>query len=139
MKSLSLESIFALETHRRLFFLVAFIIGHSQSQDKMCCRYLAYAYLPRICRACDVTAPEESDNPDHQCRFISMSNVHGLCLAAMQLYLPKECGIRTDVDYFTVEEIKETKLEAHKNLRMMQHMHIMPFMMSGLYLTPMAC
>ena len=47
---------------KRCFFPVAFIIGDSQSQDKMCGRYLAYANVPRMCRACDV-CPEDSDDP----------------------------------------------------------------------------
>jgi len=81
---------------RRLFFPVAFIIGDSQSQDKMCGRYLAYANVPRICRACDVT-PEKCDNPNHKCKFISMSDIHDLCLAGMQLYSPEEYGIRIEM------------------------------------------
>jgi len=114
-------------SYRRLFFPVAFIIGDSQSQDKMCGRYLAYANVPRICRACDVT-PEECDDPNHKCKFISMSDIHQLCLAGMQLYNPEEYGIGIDLGRFTEKEIKDTKLEAHENLRLLsQHMHINAF------------
>ena len=112
---------------RRLFFPVAFIIGDSQSQDKMCGRYLAYANVPRICRACDVT-PEECENPNHKCNFISMSDIHDLCLAGMQLYSPEEYGIGIQLDQYTENEIKATKLETHENLRLLsQHMHINAF------------
>jgi len=54
---------------------VAFIIGDSQSQDKMCGRYLAYANVPRMCCECDVT-PDESDDPNHVCNFISMHDIN---------------------------------------------------------------
>ena len=112
---------------RRLFFPVAFIIGDSQSQDKMCGRYLAYANVPRICRACDVT-PEECENPKHKCKFLNMSDIHDLCLAGMQLYSPEEYGIGIEIGQFTEQEIKATKLEAHENLRLLsQHMHINAF------------
>jgi len=43
--------------HWRCFFQVVFMIGDSQSQDKMCGRYLAYANMPRMCWAFDVTIP----------------------------------------------------------------------------------
>jgi len=57
-----------------------------------------------------------------------MSDIHDMCLVAMQLYLPEEYGIGTDLDQFTAQEIKEAKLEAHENLRLMsQHMHINAF------------
>ena len=93
----------------------------------MCGRYLAYANVPRICRACDVT-PEECDDPNHRCRFISMSDVYQLCLAGMQLYNPEEYGIGIDLGDFTEKHIKEAKLEAHENLRLLsQHMHINAF------------
>jgi len=46
-----------------------------------------------------------------------MSDIHDMCLVAMQLYLPEEYGIGTDLDQFTAQEIKEAKLEAHENLR----------------------
>jgi hypothetical protein len=112
---------------KRLFFPIAFMIGDSQSQDKMCGRYLAYANVPRLCRACDVT-PEQSDNPNHKCRFISMSDINELCLVALNLYKPEEYGIGFDFGNFSEYEIKEAKLEAHENLRMKsQHMHLNAF------------
>jgi len=99
---------------RRLFFPVSFIIGDSQSQDKMCGRYLAYANVPRICRACDVT-PEESENPNHKCKFIAMSDIHDMCLVAMQLYLPEQYRIGTDLDQFTLH--KKSKKPSWKRMR----------------------
>ncbi len=114
-------------SYQRCFFSVALMIGDSQSQDKMCGRYLAYANIPRLCRACDVT-PEESDNPDHKCKFLSMSDINDLCLGALQLYKPAKYGIGIDLDEFTPLEIKEAQLEVHENLRLLsQHMHINAF------------
>jgi len=62
------ESIFVLVImfHLKEYFPVAFVIGDSQSQDKMCGRYLAYANVTRLCHACYVT-PDESDDPFHKC------------------------------------------------------------------------
>jgi len=71
---------------------VAFVIGDSQSQDKMCGRYLAYANVPRMCHACDVS-PEDSDNPNHVCKFIFMDDVNDLCLTALKLYKPEASGV----------------------------------------------
>jgi len=114
-------------SYRRCFFPVALMIGDSQSQDKMCGRYLAYANIPRLCRACDVT-PEESDNPDHKCNFLSMTDINDMCLGALQLYKPAQYGIGIDLNEFTPLEIKEAQQEAHENLwSMSQHMHINAF------------
>jgi len=112
---------------KRLFFPVAFVIGDSQSQDKMCGRYLAYANVPRMCHACDVS-PEDSDNPNHVCKFISMDDVNDLCLMALKLYKPEEYGVGNELEEFDEDEIKEAKIEAHENLRMLsQHMHLNAF------------
>ena len=50
-------------------FSFAFMIGDSLSQDRMCGCYLAYANIPRLCCACNVTL-EESENPNHDCNFL---------------------------------------------------------------------
>jgi len=114
-------------SYRRCFFPVALMIEDSQSQDKMYGMYLAYANVSRICRACDVT-PEECDNPDHICNFLSMSEINDLCLTALQLYNSTEYGTGIDLNEFTPLEIKEAQAEAHENLRMLsQHMHINAF------------
>jgi len=102
-------------SYRRCFFPVAMMIGDSQSQDKMCGRYLAYANVPRLCRACDVT-PEESDNPDHKCIFLDMKDINDMCLVGLQLYKPAQYGIGINLDEYTALEIKEAQLEAHENL-----------------------
>ena len=44
------------------------MIGDSLSQDRMCGHYLAYANIPRLCHACNVTL-EESEDPNHACNF----------------------------------------------------------------------
>jgi len=93
----------------------------------MCGRYLAYANVPTICHACDVT-PDESVDPNHVCNFISMHNINDLCITALQLYKPEEYGIGDELDGFTEMEIKEAKVEAHENLRLLsQHMHLNAF------------
>jgi len=103
------------------------MIGDSQSQDKMCGRYLAYANVPRICCACDVT-PEESDNPYHVCNFLSMYDMNKKCVYVMQLYYPKEYGIEAEVQSLDEDQLKQLKLDAHESLRMVsQHMHINAF------------
>jgi len=76
---------------------LAFIIGDSQSQDKMYALYLAYANVPRICHAINVTA-EESDNPDHEYIFISMYDINEMCVYAMQLYKPQGYGIGAEIE-----------------------------------------
>jgi len=112
---------------KRIFFPLAFIIGDSQSQDKMCGRYLAYANVARMCQACDVS-PEDSDDPYHSCNFISMDEVNDLCLTALKLYKPEEYGVGDELDSFDEDEIQEAKLEAHENLRLLsQHMHLNAF------------
>jgi len=78
---------------------LAFIIGDSQSQDKMCGHYLAYANVPRICQACNVN-PEESDNPDHECNF----DMSEMCVYAMLLYKPEEYGIGEEIQGFHVDD-----------------------------------
>jgi len=79
-----------------MFFPVAFIIGDSQSQDRMCGRYLAYANVPRICRACDVT-PEDSDDPFHECRFLSMADINAKNRLTLNLYKPEEYGLTQEM------------------------------------------
>jgi len=91
--------------HTKGFFLLAFIIGNSQSQDKMCGSYLAYANVPRICHACNVT-PEESDNPDHVCTFLSMYDMNEMCIYAMQLYKPQEYGIGAEIEGLDVDDFE---------------------------------
>ncbi len=57
-----------------------------------------------------------------------MSDVHQLCLAGMQLYNLEEYGIGIDLGNFTDKQIKQAKLEAHENLRLLsQHMDINAF------------
>jgi len=88
------------------FFPPAFIIGDFQSQDKMCGRYLAYANVPRICCACDVS-PEDCDNPDHVCNFLSMHDMNEMCVYAMQLYKPEEYGIGSEITSLDEDQLKE--------------------------------
>jgi len=103
------------------------MIGNSQSQDKMCGRYLAYANVPRICCACDVS-PEDCDNPDHECNFLSMHDMNEMCVYAMQLYKPEEYGIVKEINSLDEDQLKQLKVEAHEQLRMVsQHMHINAF------------
>jgi len=93
----------------------------------MCGRYLAYANVPRMCRACDVT-PEQSDNPQHVCRFLSMSELDEMCMDALQLYEPNEYGLANEIDDIPEEDIKELKIAAHENLRLRsQHLHLNAF------------
>jgi len=42
-----------------------------------------------------------------------------LCLAGMQLYKPEKYGIGIDIGSYTKNRIKEAKLEAHENLRLL--------------------
>ena len=119
-------------------FSVAFIIGDSQSQYKLCGRYLGYANVPRICRACDVT-PEESDNPYHECRFLSMADINAKSRLALDLYKPEEYGLGTVEDMSEVE-LNVLKIEVHNNLKKLsQHMHINAFRMCGLDPILMVC
>jgi len=93
----------------------------------MCGRYLAYANVPRMCRACDV-CPEDSDDPHHDCNYISMHHINDLCLTALQLYKPEEYGIGDEFKDYDEDEIIEAKIEAHENLRLLsQHMHLNAF------------
>jgi len=70
---------------------VAFIIGDSQNQDKMCGDIWLMKNVPSMCRACDVT-PDNSDNPYHACIFLSMSDINAKCQLALGLYEPEEYG-----------------------------------------------
>jgi len=99
----------------RRFFPVAFIIGDSQSQD-MCGSYLAYANVPRMCRACDVQ-PKQIDNPYHVCKFLSMPDINTKCRVALGIYKPEEYGLGTELDGLTEYDIKELKVEAHNSLK----------------------
>jgi len=93
----------------------------------MCGRYLAYANVPRICRACDVT-PEESDDPYHECRFLSMSDLNAKSRLALGLYKPKEYGLELQLEGLSNNEQEDLKIEAHNNLKQLsQHMHINAF------------
>jgi len=82
----------------------------------MCGRYLAYANVTRLCHACYVT-PDESDDPFHKCKFISMTDVNLKCLAALQLYKPEEYGIGINLQRFSDLEIKEQNWKLMKNSR----------------------
>ncbi len=97
-----------------MFFPLAYIIGDSQSQDKMCGRYLASTNVSRMCWACDVS-PEGNDNPYHIYNSISMHDVNDLCITALKLYKPEEYGIWDELDDFDEDEIQEANIEAHKN------------------------
>jgi len=111
----------------RLFFPLAFIIGDSQSQDKMCGHYLAYGNVSRVCRACNVS-PEQLDDPEHECTFLDMAEINAKCVLALGLYKPDEYGIGEDLEGKTEEDIKELRAIAHKNLiELSQHMHINAF------------
>ena len=68
-----------------LVFSFAFMIGDSLSQDRMCGRYLAYANIPRLCRACNVT-PEESEDPSHVCNYLYMQKINQKCYEAMKFF-----------------------------------------------------
>ena len=59
------------------------MIGDSLSQDRMCGRYLAYANIPRLCHACNVT-PEESEDPSHVCNYLYMQEINQKCYEAMK-------------------------------------------------------
>ena len=93
----------------------------------MCGHYLAYANVLTICWACNVT-PEESDNPDHECNFLSMDDMNEMCVYAMSLYKPEEYGIGEEIQGLHVDDLKQLKLDAHDNLKSYsQHMHINAF------------
>jgi len=61
------------------------MIGDSLSQDRMCGHYLAYANIPRLCHACNVT-PEESEDPSHVCNFLYIQEFNEKCNEAMKVF-----------------------------------------------------
>jgi len=67
-------------------------------------RYPAYADVPRICCTCDVS-PEDSDNPDHVCNFLSMHDMREMCVYAMQLYKPAEYGIGSKINSLDEDQL----------------------------------
>ena len=74
--------IFGSELERKYhirFFSFAFMIGDSLSQDRMCGHYLAYANIPRLCCAYNVT-PQESEDPSHACNFSYMNHINEKCI-----------------------------------------------------------
>jgi len=55
-------------------------------------------------------------------------SINVLCLTALQLYKPEEYGIGDELDGFSANEIKEAKVKAHENLRLLsQHMLLNAF------------
>ncbi len=86
------------------------MIGDSLSQDRMCGRYLAYANIPRLCHACNVT-PEESEDPSHVCNYLDMQEINQKCILAM-----------------TKEQLKQKQQTKQQQLQALsQHMHINAF------------
>jgi len=83
-----------------------------------------------ICKCsqnCNFT-PEESDNPDHECTFLSMYDMNEMCVYAMQLHKPQEYGIGAEIEDLDEDDLKQLQLDAHENLRLVsQHMHINAF------------
>jgi len=69
---------------RRVFFPFAFIIGDSQSQDKVCGRYLAYTNVQRTCRCCDVP-PEKLNDHQHKCNYVDHYSFNAVSQYAMKI------------------------------------------------------
>jgi len=109
--------------HSFEFFSFAFMIGDSLSQDRMCGRYLAYANIPRLCHACNVTL-EESENPNHDCNFLNMDDTNQKCKEAMKVMFPKEYDNNNAVLAMAapaLEQAQQDKLDKLQHLS--QHMH----------------
>jgi len=105
------------------FFPFAFMIGDSLSQDQMCGCYLAYANIPRLCCACNVT-PEESESSNHDCIFLNMDDINQKCKEAMKVMFPKEYDNNDDVLAMTAPALKQAQQDKLDKLQQLsQHMH----------------
>ena len=72
-------------------------------------RYLAYANVKRLCWGCYVTW-DQSNDPFHKCKFISMTDVNLRCFAALQLYKPEEYGIGINLQRLSDLKVKRGKI-----------------------------
>jgi len=60
--------------------------------------------------------------------FLSKYDMNKMCAYARQLYQPEQYGIRSEIKSFNEDQLKQLKLDAHEQLRIVsQHMHISAF------------
>lgn len=103
------------------------MIGDSLSQDRMCGRYLAYANIPRLCRACNVT-PEESEDPSHVCNYLFMQQINQKCKEAMKVFFPNNYDNNEDILSMTKEQLKQKQQTKQQELQALsQHIHCNTF------------
>ena len=103
------------------------MIGDSLSQDRMCGRYLAYANIPRLCPACNVT-PEESEDPNHVCNYFYMQEINQKCNEAMKIFFPNNYDNNEEILAMTKEQLKQKQQTKQQELQALsQHIHCNTF------------
>jgi len=75
----------------------------------MCGRYLAYANVPKICHACDIS-PEDCDNSDHVCNSLSVHDMNEMCVYAMQLYKPEKYGTGSEIISLNEDQLEKKEI-----------------------------
>jgi len=73
----------------------------------MCSCYLAYANIPRLCHACNIT-PEGSEDPSHVCNFLYMDAINEKCNKAMTVS-PNNYDNNANILTMTKEQLKHSQ------------------------------
>jgi len=59
----------------------------------------------------------KSDDPFHECRFLSMADINAKSRLALGLYKPEEYGLEMQLEGLSDIELDDLKIEAHNNLK----------------------
>jgi len=110
-----------LVSRRHLFFPMAYLMGDSLSNDKMCGHYLLYSNVQRICHACDVTL-ECCDDVHYQCNYLSMTSLQMISnRAIMKLFDVKEWTENDDNIPCTPNQLIRQQMEILEQLKGLSH------------------
>jgi len=82
----------------------------------MCGCYVAYANIPRLCHACNVT-PEESEDPSHVCNYLYMQEINQKCNEAMKVFSPNNYDNNEDILAMTKEQLKQKLQQNNRNFK----------------------
>ena len=96
----------------RLRFKVALVIGDGKSGDTLCLRVGSHKSANRLSRACNV--PQTlSDDPFHECQFLTQTRVHALVMVARATHIPFGTSRKKFKDEKKAAQDELIKLSSH--------------------------
>ncbi len=99
---------------------MAYLMGDSLSNNKMCGHFLSYSNVQQICRACDVKL-ECCDDVHQKCNYLSMTSLQKVSNRAMKLFDLQEWNDNDDNVPCTPTQLLRQQVDICEKLKGLSH------------------